>query len=175
MSNFIQACIAGDAQLEDIDDFVDQWHGSKVDGELHEFLGMTTAEYGLWMVDASVLQTIVDARRRAMFDHVQRFKQATDGPDAFDDSGITAYCGKLIGSDGPGTEEFGRQLKIIASAMGKIGSVANAANLNPRRIGGSQNLPEDVLAARVKITEAHMLLLEAEALMRSAHVAAIKK
>jgi hypothetical protein len=103
-------------------------------------------------------------------------KQAViDNPDAFDDGGITAYCGKLIGADGPGTDEFGRQLKIIASAMGKVGSVVNAASLNPGLIVSTPDSPEDVLAAQKKLAEAHKLLLQAEALMRSTHVAARSK
>jgi len=178
MTNFIDACIAGTALFEDIDDFVDKWHGSKEDGELHEFLGMSVDEYNLWMVDASALQTIVDARMRVVryLERVKHDKQAIiDHPEPFDDSGITAYCGKLIGADGPGTDEFGRQLKIIASAMGKVGSVVNAANFTPHRIGGTPDLPEDVLVAQKKLAEAHKLLLGAEALMRSAHVAARTK
>jgi hypothetical protein len=45
----------------------------------------------------------------------------------------------------------------------------------PGRIGGPSELPHDVLAARQKLVDAHALLIGAEALMRSAHVAARSK
>lgn len=33
----------------DIDDYIDTWHDSDVEGHLHEFLGMSFAEYAKWV------------------------------------------------------------------------------------------------------------------------------
>jgi hypothetical protein len=88
---------------------------------------------------------------------------------------FTVFCGAVVGQDGPGTTEFDRLLKIIAHAMSKVGSVINSNGMHPGRIGGPSELPHDVLAARQKLVDAHALLIGAEALMRSAHVAARSK
>ena len=63
MSSFIESCIHGDAMLEEVDEFVEQWHESNSESELHEFLGMTAREYSLWVVDPDILPFIVIARR----------------------------------------------------------------------------------------------------------------
>jgi hypothetical protein len=63
MSKFIESCIRGEALLEDIDDFVDEWHESSVEEPLHKFLGMTKNEYSLWVADPDVLPFIVVAHR----------------------------------------------------------------------------------------------------------------
>jgi hypothetical protein len=50
MSNsFIEKCINGDASLDEIDNYIDEWHDSDSDInlELHEFLGMSWEEYSL--------------------------------------------------------------------------------------------------------------------------------
>ncbi|WP_130292869.1 hypothetical protein [Pseudonocardia sediminis] len=64
---FIDACLAGAALLDDIDDWVDVWH--EADGaprgnplELHDFLGLSRFEYQLWAERPSSLRTIVAAR-----------------------------------------------------------------------------------------------------------------
>lgn len=44
MSNFIQNCLAGKSLLEDIDDYVDQWHESDSEIPLHVYLGMNHEE-----------------------------------------------------------------------------------------------------------------------------------
>jgi hypothetical protein len=88
---------------------------------------------------------------------------------------FTVFRGAVARPDSPGTNEFDQLLKIIAHAMSKVGSVVNSNGMYPGRIGGPSELPYDVLAARQKLVEAHALLIGAEALMRSAHVAARSK
>ena len=63
--NFMTGLLAGDYLLEEIDDLVDFWH-DETDGseELHQFLGMTWAEYALWAGDPDSLSDIVSARVR---------------------------------------------------------------------------------------------------------------
>ena len=63
MSNFIEMCLSGEALLDEIDDFVDEWHEGDGTVTLHRFLGMTRSEYALWVNDSGVLPFIVVARR----------------------------------------------------------------------------------------------------------------
>ncbi len=67
MSNsFIEKCINGDASLDEIDDYIDEWHDSDSDInlELHEFLGMSWEEYSLWAVKPSLLAEILNHRKQ---------------------------------------------------------------------------------------------------------------
>lgn len=61
---FLDLLIAGRARPEDVDDWVEAWHDA-YDGplELHEYLGMTEAEYDRWALDAGALAGIVAARK----------------------------------------------------------------------------------------------------------------
>jgi hypothetical protein len=62
-SNFISDCIRGVALLEDIDDYIDQWHEGGTGQTLHDFLGMTRQEYNAYLLDESALAFIVKAHR----------------------------------------------------------------------------------------------------------------
>lgn len=75
MSNFIYNCLKGTALLEDIDDYVDQWHRGDSPDPIHRHLGMTRSEYDLWLVDPDVLPFIVDAhrQRRDVTDLIEEF------------------------------------------------------------------------------------------------------
>lgn len=64
MSNFIQKCLAGEAMLDDIDEFVDEWHETDTRLPIYRFLGMTQSEYGLWVADPDVLPYIVNAHHQ---------------------------------------------------------------------------------------------------------------
>ena len=61
--NFVELCLAGHALVEEIDDFVDQWHSGSGKGSLREFLGMSEAEYSLWITDPDVLPYVILSRR----------------------------------------------------------------------------------------------------------------
>lgn len=63
--SFIDKCISGDAFLDEVDDYIDNWHdnNTSADLELHEYLGMTWQEYSLWITNHNILAVIVDARR----------------------------------------------------------------------------------------------------------------
>ena len=63
MSDFITDCLTGDALLEEIDDYVDNWHDSQSKLSLQDFLGMTNCEYGSWVANPNCLPRIVIARR----------------------------------------------------------------------------------------------------------------
>lgn len=63
MTNFIDKCLRGEALLEEVDDYVDEWYDSDTQETLAEYLGMTDTEYDVWTMDASSLRYIVIAHR----------------------------------------------------------------------------------------------------------------
>ena len=58
--NFIQLCINKKATPEQIDDYIDKWHDSLSWRELHDYLGMTWEEYGVWTQNPDKLQEIIN-------------------------------------------------------------------------------------------------------------------
>lgn len=65
---FVNACLAGTAFADDIDDWVDDWHdaGGTFDGDqktLASFLGMSAGEYALWVEQPSALRFIVASHK----------------------------------------------------------------------------------------------------------------
>lgn len=50
-SNFYNLYLQGSATLEDIDYFVDKWHESDSDLELHEYLGLSKLLYRNYLND----------------------------------------------------------------------------------------------------------------------------
>ncbi|HMS74138.1 hypothetical protein [Gordonia sp. (in: high G+C Gram-positive bacteria)] len=63
-TTFVDACLAGRADREDIDDWVDRWHdGEGPDLSLYEFLGFTPHETRLWLKDSRTLGAIISGRR----------------------------------------------------------------------------------------------------------------
>jgi hypothetical protein len=67
-TSFIDRCISGDAFLDEVDDYIDEWHDNSIseDTELHEYLGMTLLEYSLWITNPNIIGLIIDARRRGL-------------------------------------------------------------------------------------------------------------
>ena len=68
MSNvitFIDQYLAGSATLDEIDDYVEQWHQGIIgqELELRELLGMSKQEYARWMRDADAICDIIATRR----------------------------------------------------------------------------------------------------------------
>lgn len=61
-SSFVGLCVKGELLLDDIDDFIDEWHESDSDQEIFEYLGMTQQEYRLWVHDPDILPFIITAR-----------------------------------------------------------------------------------------------------------------
>jgi hypothetical protein len=59
---FLQQSLAGRVMLDEIDDFIDEWHENPRGFELHDFLGMTLEEYRLWVAEPDTLAFIVKAR-----------------------------------------------------------------------------------------------------------------
>ena len=55
--------VNGEVLTDDIDDFVDEWHENAKGTEIFDFLGMTAAEYALWVREPDILPHIARARR----------------------------------------------------------------------------------------------------------------
>ena len=65
----MDACFAGQALLDDVDDWVDAWHdaGGRPRGSaesLKNYLGFNDFEYSLWAEKPSMLRLIVAARHQ---------------------------------------------------------------------------------------------------------------
>lgn len=64
---FLDLVIAGEKTVEDIEDAIDEWHNnSSTTLPLHEYLGLTEAEYEAWVQNDHVLPIIVDSIKSRM-------------------------------------------------------------------------------------------------------------
>lgn len=63
-STFVDACLSGKALLDDVDDWIDQWHDSATDLSLDSFLGFSADEGSLFAERPEALRFIVAARRQ---------------------------------------------------------------------------------------------------------------
>ena len=60
--SFLDQCLGGNAAPDQIDDFIDRWHAAPDGRELHDYLGMTSEEYSLWLRVPDALPCIIKAR-----------------------------------------------------------------------------------------------------------------
>ena len=63
---FVEQYLAGQVELDDIDVFVERWH-TEPEGEgisLHDYLGMTWAEYSCWVMNPNSLEDICEIYRK---------------------------------------------------------------------------------------------------------------
>lgn len=63
MSDFMTKCLNGDVMMDEIDDFIDDWHENPRNLELHQFLGMKEDEFQIWLSEADLLPYIIHARK----------------------------------------------------------------------------------------------------------------
>lgn len=60
---FINACLFGDTDLDELDDYVEYWHTHETGSSLREFLGMSEYEYEEWLKnDDTILRDILRCR-----------------------------------------------------------------------------------------------------------------
>jgi hypothetical protein len=64
--SFIDLAVAGKVPLDNIDEFVEAWHKKPGRKSLHDFLGLSEAEYSLWVRDPDSLSYIVRARHEKL-------------------------------------------------------------------------------------------------------------
>jgi hypothetical protein len=72
MTTFLDACVHGTADLEEVHDWIDSWHdtgGAPEDEDvaLWTYLGMSEQEYDRWLHDVSALKAIIAEHRRRAF------------------------------------------------------------------------------------------------------------
>lgn len=60
---FVEACKMGYLEIEDIEDFIEQWHENPKGQSLLESLGMTREEFKCWVHDDKALTKIVFSKR----------------------------------------------------------------------------------------------------------------
>lgn len=61
--NFMQMALRGDVMSDEIEDFVEEWHGSDSNVEVYEYLGLTWEEYSLWVSHPDYIDLVIAARR----------------------------------------------------------------------------------------------------------------
>jgi hypothetical protein len=63
--DFTTYCVSNPTEKPDPDDWVDRWHnGECPDGQkLHEYLGLTWSEYGMFVKDPDYIWKVVAARK----------------------------------------------------------------------------------------------------------------
>ncbi|WP_037183801.1 hypothetical protein [Rhodococcoides fascians] len=65
---FIDACLAGDADANDLDDWIDRWHESDSAQSLDEFIGLTKEEARWPWTGYGNIPEVLDRRRQAISD-----------------------------------------------------------------------------------------------------------
>ena len=59
---FISLAMSGYVLPDEIEDFIEAWHASESEVEVHEYLGLDFAEYSLWVSDPEAINIIIAAR-----------------------------------------------------------------------------------------------------------------
>jgi hypothetical protein len=85
--------LRGEAFLDDIDDYVDDWHERASGQSLAEYLGMAPNEYALWVEQPDSLRLIVAAREEQ--EPVEEFVAAAD-PLAIAARGVSAAEARTV-------------------------------------------------------------------------------
>lgn len=57
--NFVCQYLAGKVGLEEIDNFIDAWHDGDSKEALHEYLGLSRAEYAFYIEKPDMLSNII--------------------------------------------------------------------------------------------------------------------
>lgn len=61
---YIDSVLSGSVLWTDIEEWVERWHRERPAEKLHQRLGMTRDEYGLWVEQPRALRIIIAARER---------------------------------------------------------------------------------------------------------------
>lgn len=95
---FVDKCLAGEALLDDIDDYIDRWHEGEgnPDASLAAFLGFTDEEYKLWAEKPNTLAFILNARKSGVRltqggDYARSYRRAARGLSGQDIDELTQW------------------------------------------------------------------------------------
>jgi hypothetical protein len=62
--SFIDKCLCSEAKEEDIDNYVSEWHHvGHLRMNLAEWFGMSKEEFSKWILDDTVLSSIINSRK----------------------------------------------------------------------------------------------------------------
>ncbi len=62
-NSFIQKCLNGEADLFELDTYIEYWHAHDVEVSLRDYLGLTPAEYEAWGTGSdSIFRDIIRCR-----------------------------------------------------------------------------------------------------------------
>jgi hypothetical protein len=124
---FMESVIMGEAVLNDIHDFIDEWHDSADDKRtLPQFLGLTDVQYAAWVENPRCLASLVRSRRFKKSDKLRKFPT----------------LGRQLVSE---RESIQRRLKEIGEAPGIAIGISSASGPGKRQMSA---------AARARITAA---------------------
>jgi hypothetical protein len=60
MNKFYDLYMQDKVNIEDLDDFLEEWHRSNSNEEINEYLGLTEEQYYMWCDDPSKLKRELD-------------------------------------------------------------------------------------------------------------------
>ncbi len=67
LNNFIDDCINANANVFDLDDYIEYWHNNETNNTLKDFLGLTDYEYEQWgKSNDSIFQDILSCRKNGI-------------------------------------------------------------------------------------------------------------
>ena len=57
---FLELCVEGLEDPDNIDDYIDQWHNGRSNLDLYDFLGFDDEKaYGQWMLNPNILDKLI--------------------------------------------------------------------------------------------------------------------
>ena len=62
-TSFLEQCLNGDVDINDIDDFIDSWHESDSTDPLYKYLGLSRNEYALYVEQPFTLPFVIMAHK----------------------------------------------------------------------------------------------------------------
>ncbi len=66
-SSFVEKCLNGEADLFELDDYIEYWHSHDTDLSLRDFLGLTPREYTEWGNSSdTIFRDILRCRREGI-------------------------------------------------------------------------------------------------------------
>jgi hypothetical protein len=104
LPTFFELYSQGHATPDQIDDFVDQWHGG--DGQqqaIHEYLGLSLEQYDFWMRAPDALPKVLAARREGrpleevLRDYLKGLARTDKGADAETAKAVGAWLAQRLG------------------------------------------------------------------------------
>lgn len=88
MSNFFEKYMNDEVTVDDLDDFLEEWHNSASNLEIDEYLGLTEEQYFAWCQDPEKLKQMLDkikstrkvaSRNKAVADEIRKIASSIDG------------------------------------------------------------------------------------------------